>query len=309
MKVSVESPPSRKKVFLTGGTGFVGGHILKELRGHNVKALVRSAKSRLPEGVESAVGDVTDPSSLTGLINGSDIVVHLVGIIEERGGATFDRIIRGGTENIVNEAQSAGVKHFILMSALGAQNDPRFPYMQAKIRSEEILMRSGIPFTILRPSVIFGPGDGFINALASVVRGFPVIPVVGDGRTKFQPVAVSDVADAFASIVANPEIASGQIAELGGADTMTYEEMIDLIAIELGRKRHKIHVPTGMMKMVVKLSSPLPKSLRPPVTPEQLKMLSLDNSTSPSSLELLIGRTPLSLRGNIGYIGSAQPKD
>lgn len=307
--MSVETPSSGKNVFLTGGTGFVGGNILKALRGHNVKGLVRSAKSRLPEGVEPAVGDVTDTSSLTGIMNESDVVVHLVGIIEEKVGVTFDQIIRGGTENVVNEAKSAGVKHFILMSALGAHNDPRFPYLQAKIRSEEILERSGIPFTIVRPSVIFGPGDGFVNALAGVVRGFPVIPVVGDGRARFQPVAVSDVADAFASIVGNPDAARGQVVELGGGDAMTYEEMIDLIATELEKKKPKIHMPIGMMKMVVRMSSPLPKSLRPPVTAEQLKMLSLDNSTNPSPLERLIGRPPLSLRGNIGYIRSPQPRD
>jgi NADH dehydrogenase len=251
------------------------------------------------------VGDVTDPQSLTGVCDGVDAVVHLVGIIEESNGATFDEVIHQGTVHIVNAARDAGVGQVVLMSALGAQDNPRLPYMQAKIRAEAAVQQSGIPYAIFRPSVIFGPGDGFINALAGVVRNFPVIPVVGDGKARFQPVAVKDVADAFAAVVGDPDLARDQIIELGGGELLTYEEIIDALAKELGKKKPKIHVPVGMMKMMVKVSSPLPKVLRPPVTPEQLKMLSLDNSTSPNALEQLIGRPALPLRGNIDYVHSS----
>jgi NADH dehydrogenase len=293
-------------IFLTGGTGFVGSHVARALAPNPIRVLVRSPKSRTGEGIEPVVGDVTDPSSLTGAIDDCDVVVHLVGIIEEAKGVTFDGVIRQGTEHIVTEAKRAGVRHFVHMSALGARDDPRLPYMQAKYRSEEIVKASGLPYTIFRPSVIFGPGDGFINALAGVVRKFPIVPVVGDGRTPFQPVAVSDVATAFAAAVNNPDLARNQTIELGGVDELTYEEMIDLIAQELEKKKPKVHVPVSLMKLVVAASASLPRALRPPVTPEQLKMLSLDNRTDPAPLERLIGHEPLSLRGNIGYIRSSQ---
>ena len=294
------------RVFVTGASGFVGKHVVEALSGHDVTALVRSPGSSAIKGVRPAIGDVTRAESLGGLLEGQDIVVHLVGIIEESKGISFDGVIRQGTENILNEAKRAGVGRFVLMSALGAHDNPAFPYMQAKFRSEALVRSSGVDYTIIRPSVIFGRGDGFINALAGVVRSFPVTPVVGNGLTKFQPVSVIDVADAFAAVVGDPRLAANQIVELGGADSMTYEEMIDLIAIELEKKRPKIHVPVRLMKLVVSLSSPLPKSIRPPVTPEQLKMLALDNSVSPVPLTRLIGREPRSLRGNIGFIRSTR---
>jgi NADH dehydrogenase len=191
------------------------------------------------------------------------------------------------------------------MSALGAQNNPRYGYHTAKYRAEQAVRNSGIPFTIFRPSVIFGPGDGFINTLAGVVRTFPVIPVVGSGQTKFQPVYVGDVADCFARAVNDPAETTNKVYELGGPRPYTYEEMLDAIAAELGKKKPKVKVPVGLMKIVVGASQPLPKALRPPVTGEQLKMLSLDNSTGASATEELIGRKPMSLEEGIGYIHEA----
>lgn len=252
-------------------------------------------------------GDVTDPASLVGKLDGCETVIHLVGIIEEHGPATFDAVIRQGTENVVNEARRAGVRHFIHMSALGAVDDPSYGYHFAKWRSEQAVKSSGLPYTIFRPSVIFGPGDGFINALAAVVRSFPVVPVVGSGQSKFQPVRIEDVADAFARAVTDPETTRGQTYELGGARTYTYEEMLDAIASKMGKRRPKVHVPVGLMELVVGASKPLPKNLRPPVTIEQLKMLSLDNSTDHSATEFLIGRKPVALEDGISYVRSPKP--
>jgi NADH dehydrogenase len=291
-------------ILVTGATGFVGRSIVKALRGHQVRALVRSTSSHLPDGVAPVVGDVTAPSTLETAAVGVDVLIHLVGIIEERGSATFDRIIYEGSKNIVDAAKSAGVRHLILMSALGARDEANLPYMQAKYRSEEYLKASGLPYTIFRPSVIFGPGDGFVTTLATVVRKFPVIPVVGSGATRFSPVAIEDIADAFCAVVNDPSLARNATIEAGGAQTLTYEAMLDMLAAELGVRKPKVHVPLRLMQSIVKVSTPLPKALKPPVTPEQLKMLSLDNSTPPSSLASLIGRSPKSLEGNISYIRS-----
>ena len=293
----------RQRVFITGGTGFVGSGIVSSLNNVDLTLLARS-----PDKVSSTAdfsvvqGDVTNPSSLVGKLDGFDTVIHLVAIIEEHGSATFDSVIHQGTVNVVQEAKRAGVRHFIHMSALGATNDPRYAYHSAKWKAEQAVKSSGVPYTIFRPSVIFGPDDGFINALAGLVRTFPVVPVVGSGQSRFQPVSLQDVADAFARAVADPATTQGQTYELGGARAYTYEEMLDVIASEMGKKRPKVHLPVGLMKLVVAASSPLPKKLRPPVTSEQLKMLALDNSTAESAIESLIGRAPVSLEDGIAYV-------
>jgi len=292
-------------ILITGGTGFVGSAIRKALRAKPLRLLVRSRANlpQLPPHVDVVEGDVTEAGTLEGAAQGCSSVIHLVAIIEEQGDATFDRVIRLGTENIVAEAKRAGVSRFIHMSALGAQDDARYAYMQAKWRAEQAVIQSGLDYTIFRPSVVFGPGDGFINALAGVIKQFPVIPVVGSGKSKFQPVAIEQVAAAFARAVDDPST-SKQLFELGGAKTYTYEEMLDIIAKQLGKQKRKIHVPVGLMKPVVQLSKPLPAALRPPVTIEQLNMLALDNCTDDSATERLIGAPPLALEDGIGYVNA-----
>ena len=299
-------------LLITGATGFVGSGILRALgrsgdtpsgpfAGTRIQSLQRKPGSVVGR-VETVAGDVTDASSLSGKLDSVDTVIHLVGIIEESGGATFDEVIRRGTENMVQEASRAGVKHFILMSALGAHDSPKFPYHRAKFRAEEAVKASGLPFTIFRPSVIFGKGDGFITVLAGLVKSFPVVPVVGSGESKFQPVQVDDVGASFAYAASHPEEAGGKTYELGGAKSYSYQEMLDVIGAELGKRKPKVHVPLPLMKAVVTLTGPLPKALRPPVTMEQLKMLALDNSTEDSATPRLIGHTPVALEDGIAYI-------
>lgn len=305
MQSSLHPAPSQSgdRVFVTGGTGFVGKNIVRAINDHPLRLMVRKPREGGGDpGTEYVQADVTDPASLAGKMEGCDIVVHLVGIIEETGSATFDSIVRQGTENVLAEARRAGVKRFVHMSALGARDDPQYGYHTAKYRAEQAVMNSGITYTIFRPSVIFGPGDGFINTLAGVVRSFPVIPVVGSGETRFQPVQVGDVADAFARAVNDPETTANQVYELGGDRPYTYVQMLDTIAGELGKSKPKVKVPVPLMKIVVAASKPLPAALRPPVTSEQLKMLSLDNSTGKSATEMLIGRKPVALEDGIDYI-------
>ncbi len=293
------------RILLTGGTGFVGGNIRGALAGKRLRLLVRDkakAASLASETVELVEGNITDPASLRGVVDGCTTVINLVAIIEESGTRTFDLINRQGTENIVTEAKRVGgVRHFIQMSALGADNNPRYGYMITKWQAEQAVKNSGIPWTIFRPSIIFGPGDGFINVLAGLVRSFPIIPVVGAGQSKFHPVAVEEVAASFARAVDDPATI-GQTYELGGGKIYTYEELLDTIAAKLGKKKRKAHVPVGLMMPIVNLSKPMPKALRPPVTEEQLKMLSLDNCTDRNATAELIGRQPLRLEDAMDYI-------
>jgi NADH dehydrogenase len=301
------TPPAQPvtgRIFITGAAGFVGTNLRTALAGRPLRLLVRNrsqSANLASSDVELVEGDVTRPDTLRGTMDGCDAAVHLVAIIAEEGGNTFDGVIRQGTVNALAEAQRAGVRRFLQMSAMGARNNPHFGYMEAKWRAEEAVKAGGIPWTIFRPSVIFGAGDGFINALAGLVRTFPVVPVVGAGTSKFQPVAVKEVAAAFVRALDDPTTA-GKIYDLGGPDILTYEQLLDVIAAKLGKKKPKVHVPVGLMMPIVKLSSPLPKSLRPPVTTEQLKMLALDNCSDSSATAELIGRQPLRLVNGIDYI-------
>lgn len=292
------------RILITGGTGFVGKHIVNRLKSYHDLVLLHrdGTQGSLPSGVEIISGDVTDPASLVGKLEGFDAVIHLVAIIEEHGSATFDSVIRCGTENMVEAAQLAGIPRFIHMSALGAQDNQAYPYHHAKWWAEQAVQASGTNWTIFRPSVIFGEGDGFISVLAKVVRQFPLTPIAGSGRALFQPVQVDDVADCFVRAIEDPGLTGGQIYELGGARPYTYGEMIAIIAQHEGVRRPTVHIPLPVMNAVVGVSSFLPKPMRPPVTAEQLKMLSLDNSTAHSATELLIGRRPVALEDGIDYL-------
>ncbi len=303
---TMHAVPVTGRIFITGGTGFVGSNMLKALGDRPVRVLVRNkAKSGITPSatVEVVEGDVTKPETLKGAMDGCEAVIHLVAIIAEEGKRTFDLLIRQATVNVVEEAKRAGVKRFLHMSAMGTRHDPNYGYFEAKWQAEQAVINSGIPWTIYRPSVIFGPGDEFINTLATLVKYAPVIPVVGTGESKFQPVNVREVAQCFLRGLDDPSTA-GHIYDIGGGKTYTYKQLLQAIANQLGVKKPMAKVPVGLMKPVVKLSAPLPKSLRPPVTSEQLKMLSIDNCSDNSATSFLIGHPPMRLEDGISYISA-----
>lgn len=298
-------------ILVTGGTGYVGSRLIEKLRQRPepVRVLVRTpekAQKLVAGNVSIVKGDVTDPESLIAAMKGVSTVIHLVAIIRERsGGISFERMNYQATVNVVDAAKAAGVKRFLHMSALGVVNDPNLPYMDTKFRAQKYVEASGLDWTVFQPSVIFGEGDEFINTLADLVRRplmiapAPFVPVVGDGKTKFQPVWRDDVIDAFIKAL-DDHSTIGQIYQLGGPEALTYEQMLDLIMQKLGKKRSKIYVPVPLMKPAVfMMDKLLPK---PPVTPAQLTMLSLDNSAPQSATEQLIGHRPLALGDGIDYI-------
>lgn len=295
---------SHTRIFITGATGFVGRQVVDALGDHRLRVLTHRATLDIQTEprVEIVQGDVTNPADLSDSMEGCSSVIHLVAAIQESRDNSFDRLIRQGTENVVAEATRAGVERIILMSANGARDDPRYPYLSAKWHAEQAVIESGISYSIFRPSVIFGPGDEFINKLASVVRMFPIIPVIGDGTSRFQPVHVHDVADAFRRVIDKPTVTANATLELGGARAYTYRELVDAIRRELQVTKPTLNVPVGLMKLAVRASTPLPSRLRPPVTLEQLRMLALDNVTPNNAMEALLGRKPNALEGNLSYL-------
>ncbi|MBO8164658.1 MAG: complex I NDUFA9 subunit family protein [Brevibacillus sp.] len=272
------------KIFLTGATGFVGKGVLNQLvhRGHEVVCLVRPGSesklhlsSELRNHVTLHPGDLFDRESLTKGMAGCDGVIHLIGIIREqpKQGVTFERVHVQGTRQVVEAARHAGVRRFIQMSALGARANAVSPYHQTKYAAEQIVVESGIPFTIFRPSVIFGPGDEFVNMLANLVR-LPLTPVIGSGTYRLQPVSRKTVADVFTQAL-TLRASEGHVYEVGGPEQLTYLQILDSIGHTLGKSTvRKVKIPLGLMRPVINLMEGFSFF---PVTNTQLTMLLEEN--------------------------------
>jgi NADH dehydrogenase len=266
------------KVFLTGSTGFVGEGVLDGLLSakHRVRCLVRDpSRLKRSDEVEAVTGDITDPKSIRGKITGSDAVIHLVGIIREMPAkkTTFERIHFEGACNVIEEAKKAGVKKFILMSALGVKENAAARYHQTKYRAEEYLKKSGLKYTVFRPSLIYGPNDHSINTFVDMVRKLPVVPVIGAGKYKMQPISLKDLAEAFAKAT-DPEKYVDKTYEAGGGEQMEYNTILDKIGEVLGKSVTKIHQPLFLMKPVI---SVMERFSFFPITSDQLTMLLEDN--------------------------------
>lgn len=290
-------------VFVTGGTGFVGRAVVGALRahGHRVRCLVRrGSERRLAQqtGVEAVGGDVTVSAGLEEVVRGADSVVHLVGIIREhrRSGVTFERLHTEATRHVLAAAQAAGVRRFVHMSALGTRPGARSRYHQTKWAAEEAVRRGGLEWTIFRPSVIFGPGDGFVTLLTRLVRWFPVVPVIGDGRNRLQPVAVETVAAGFAGALERPA-SVGQVFEVGGPRAYTFDAILDEVGAALGRRRvPKLHHPVRLMSPIVGLLEGIPAF---PLTSDQLLMLAEDNTCDPAPFYRAFELTPVEFAAGI----------
>jgi uncharacterized protein YbjT (DUF2867 family) len=279
------------KVFLTGATGFVGRGILERLQAEGYKSvcLTRAGSTgKLPYNetanahITEATGDLFDKESLMRAMQGCDAVIHLVGIIREQPGKgiLFPRIHVEGTKNVLEAAKQAGIKRFVHMSALGAHENATSAYHRTKYEAEQLVQASGIPYVIFRPSVIFGPGDEFVNMLADLVR-LPVTPVIGDGSYPLQPVARKTVADVFVQALSIPE-STNQTYETGGPEPLSYGQILDTIGEAIGkRKVNKFYIPLAFMKPVVNIMERFPFF---PITNTQLTMLLEGNACKDGKL-------------------------
>lgn len=295
--------PTSHRVFVTGATGFVGRAVVQALRanGHIVRCLVRRGSERDLRGLEAierVEGDILAPGSLDEAVAGCDVVIHLVGIIREHPahGVTFEGVHHQGTLNVLNAAVGGGARRFLHMSALGTRANARSRYHRTKWMAEEAVRESALPWTIFRPSIIYGRGDGFVSMLAGMVGRLPIVPVIGDGRQKLQPVPVEQVAEGFARAVDLPATAK-QTFEVGGPDIVTMVALLDLIGAALGKRRVlKAHVPLPLVRAAARVLHPIPSF---PVTPDQLTMLDEDSTCDPSAFVSAFGLTPVPLAAGI----------
>ena len=273
------------KILVTGGTGFVGPKIVHALRaqGRDVRALVRRpdrATQLAGWGAELATGDVTDAASLRAAIDGCTHVVHLVAII--RGSPSdFHRVMTQGTIDLVAAAKDAGVERFVLMSALGTSETTKdvVPYFAAKWAMEQETVRSGLEYTIFRPSFVFGRDGGVLPLFLKQVRYSPVVTVIGSGLQRSQPIWVEDVAQYFAHAVDHPQSAN-RAFEIGGPDVVDWNELYPRIAKVLGKRRRLVHVPTSLARAGARLTEWVPAA---PLTTDQIAMMEAgDNVVSDS---------------------------
>jgi uncharacterized protein YbjT (DUF2867 family) len=289
-------------ILVTGGSGFIGRRVVARLvdGGHKVRVLARGQRhADLPAAVEVAQGSVVSGEGMPEAMAGADKVVHLVAIIRESADQTFQAVIRRGTEHVVEAAKAASVTKFVYVSAIGARDDPTYPYLEAKWQAERTVELSGLNYTILRPSIVFGEGDEFINALAGLVRRNLLVPVAGDGKSKFQPIWVEDLVTCIVGCL-DEGAHDGEVLEVGGPEQLTYNEMLDIVKEALGKSRPKLHVPLAVMRPMAQMMEWV--LAKPPVTREQLKMLALDNLTETDSVMKSFGIQPRRLADALDYI-------
>ena len=232
-------------------------------------------------GAEPAAGDVTDPVSLAAACEGVDAVVHLVAIIRGRP-ADFQRVMAQGTRNAVAAAQEAGVRRFVLASALGLDERTKdaVPYYAAKWEMERTLRESGLEHVVLRPSFVFAKEGGVLPTFVRLARFAPVTPIVGPGTQRLQPLWIDDMAEYYASALEVPE-AANRTFEVGGPDAPTWNEFWERLKRVLGSRRPSVHVPFGVMRAQARFTEGLPGA---PVSRDQLTMLELgDNVVSDDS--------------------------
>ncbi len=314
-------------VAVTGATGFIGGLVVQMLRGVGVavRAVVRPGTRRTQRftalqelGCEVVYADVGDLGALERAFEGCAAVVHLVAIIRERVGATFDLINRRGAAEVAAAAKTSGVRRIVHLSALGA--GPQAPrYLQSKWAGEEAIRHSGLPHVILRPSFVIGPGGGAAAQFAAIIRlgpwyplcllGVPerplvllavlspVVPVLGSGRYRSMPVDARDLVEVVRQALGRDDVL-GEVYELGGPDVLTYNRLLDEVAAVMSVRRWKVHLPMWMARALVREFRYLPN---PPITQDEFEALLVDNVCDPSKASRTFGLTLRPFREAMRY--------
>ncbi len=278
-------------VTVFGGSGFIGRHAVRALAndGWRVRAAVRRpdlAGHLQPMGavgqIQPVQANIRFPASVRQAAEGAEAVVNLVGILAKSGSQTFSRLHVEGARAVARAAREAGAKNLVHISALGIGGRSTASYARTKAAGEEAVLKEFPGAVILRPSLVFGPEDQLFNRFAGMARLSPFLPLIGGGRTKFQPVYVGDVAAAIAAGCAG-KAKPGTIYELGGPDVITFRELLDRTLLWSGRKRLYLRLPFWLAKLGALLTLPLPNSLRP-LTVDQIRMLQRPNVVSDAAI-------------------------
>ncbi|MGI9089965.1 MAG: complex I NDUFA9 subunit family protein [Gemmatimonadaceae bacterium] len=287
---------SRRVVAVTGASGFIGTHLCRALiqMGWSIRALVHNpvkAATRLAHlPVDIRAGDIRDADFVRSALDGATAVVHLAAVAIERGDLTYEGINAAATRTVLDAATLAGVKRFVHMSQNGSDSRSPFRFLRSKGEAQDMVVASALRWTVLRPSVIFGPEDEFANVIARLVRLTPVVlPLPDDGRAIFQPIFVDDVARVIVKALQDDSTIA-QIYPLGGPVPLTLYQMAERILIAMRADRKIVGVPITLVKpAVAALERVLPN---PPVTTGLLDLLSVDNAVPDNTIASVFGVQP-----------------
>ncbi len=288
-------------LLITGATGFIGSHLVARLvsQGERPRCLVRDrnrAAALLPvDKIEIVQGETIYPATLEAAVQGVDTIVHAAFLTADRKPSSTNQYHKtnvDGTRNLVNAAKAAGVKRIIEISGLGTKPGQPGSYMQGRYLSEKMLMESGLDWTIIRPSVLFGPGASFVKGLADLLRVSPVVPLIGGGKTLFQPIYVEDVVTVIMKILEEPARTNDHIYTIGGPDYYSFTQIFDLLLKTMHLHRLKVYAPLPLVGLgAAVMEAVLPK---PPLTKAAMALFSFDNITHKNSIERDFGFSPTS---------------
>ncbi len=286
-----------------GGSGFVGRYVVQRLaaRGDVITVGCRRAEGArflMPQGNVGQIAAlnlaIDDEEVLPAFLAGNEALVNCVGILRESGPQRFDRVHHTGPARLARLAREAGIERFVHISAIGADSRSPSAYARTKAAGEAAVRDAFPTVTILRPSVVFGPEDQFFNRFAAMAMISPVLPLIGGGETRFQPVYVGDVAAAVVRCLDDPATA-GRTYELGGPKTYSFRELIELLLAEICRKRLLLDLPFGLAAFQARLMAILPN---PPLTPDQVELLKRDNVVSSGAMSMAaLGIAPTAVEG------------
>jgi uncharacterized protein YbjT (DUF2867 family) len=269
-------------LLLTGATGLLGRQVLRRLTagGEPVRCLVRDPRRLGPDRVrvQIALGDLADPPSFRNALRGVRTVVHLAGAIRDQPTGSIEELNGIATWRMVQAAERAGVEHFLFTSALGATSHDRTRFLRAKALAERAVLDSDVRHTILAPSIVYAPGDIFMTLLERLSLVLPVVPVSGRGHALYQPIWAEDVADCIVSALALPP-GEGRRYELAGPQTLSHQQIVELMLRAAGRPRPTVNVPTPIVSRALRLVEALMKS-RAPATWDEAELLEVSMTTS-----------------------------
>jgi uncharacterized protein YbjT (DUF2867 family) len=284
-------------ITIFGGSGFIGRHVVAKLAktGARIRVAVRNpllANRVYPMGDPGQIValrcNLTDEAQVAAAVQGADVVINLVGILTEWGARSFDAVQAQGAANVARAAKSAGVKTFVQMSAIGANADSDSDYARTKAEGEAAVLEQFPDALIIRPSIVFGPEDGFFNRFGAMATWSPILPLIGGGETKMQPVYVGDVAEAVAQALARGETG---VFELGGPRVYTFRELMEYVRTVTGLKPFLVSLPWGLASLKAAVLEWLPFQL---LTRDQVRLLKADNVVAPSARGLKdLGVTPV----------------
>src|SRR6266702_4051516 len=288
-------------ILITGATGYIGSHLAVRLaaQGQRPRCLVRDtrrAANILPtDKVELVQGDTTRPDSLVAAVQGVDAIVHASFITAEKKesvGNNYEATNVQGTANLIKAAKDAGVARIIEISGLGTKPDKPGSYMQGRYLAEKMLKESGLDWTIIQPSVLFGKGAPFIKGLTDLIRTTPIVPLIGGGKTLFQPIYVEDVVTVIVKVLEDPARTTGKTYTIGGPQYYSFTQIIDALLHAMHKSRVKAYAPTPLVGVgAAVMEAVLPK---PPLTSAAMALFSFNNTTDLNSVERDFAFTPMS---------------